>query len=109
MAETDKPLIWFHGEIKTPPFSKEARLEAGYYLRALQKGVKLSMPISRPMPEIGARCHELRVNDEDVTWRIIYRSDEDGIIIFEIFTKKSKQTPKKVIDICKKRIAYYDS
>jgi hypothetical protein len=32
---TDKPLVWLHGEVKTPPFSQEARLEAGYLLRRL--------------------------------------------------------------------------
>lgn len=29
----DKPLIWLRGEIKTPPLSAEARIEAGYLLR----------------------------------------------------------------------------
>ena len=38
MDTNDKPLAWLHGEIKTPPFSAEARLEAGGLLRALQKG-----------------------------------------------------------------------
>jgi len=32
----DKPLVWLHGEIKTPPLSPTARLEAGYLLRQLR-------------------------------------------------------------------------
>jgi hypothetical protein len=44
MSESDKPLVWLHGEVKTPPFSKEARLEAGFLLRRLQAGEKLSLP-----------------------------------------------------------------
>jgi len=60
----DKPLRWLHGEVKTPPFSREARLEAGLLLRRLQQGEKLSLPHSRPMSDIGSRCHELRVRDE---------------------------------------------
>jgi len=28
MSRADKPLAWLHGEIKTPPFSAEARIEA---------------------------------------------------------------------------------
>ena len=32
-----KPLIWIAGEIKTLPFSAEARLEAGVLLRRLQQ------------------------------------------------------------------------
>ena len=67
---SDKELVWFAGEVKTPSFSSEARIEVGYLLRLLQKGESLSMPQSRPMPGIGSRCHELRINDEDKTWRI---------------------------------------
>jgi phage-related protein len=67
-----KPIIWLHGEIKTPPFSKEARIETGYLLRKLQNGDKLSLPQSRPMPSIGVRCHELRINDKNKTWRIVH-------------------------------------
>ncbi len=40
----DKELVWLAGEVKTPPFSSEARIEAGYLLRLLQKGESLSMP-----------------------------------------------------------------
>jgi predicted XRE-type DNA-binding protein len=61
MSPPDKPLVWKHGEIATPPFSENARVEAGYLLRQVQKGVKLSLPQSRPMPSIGTRCHELRI------------------------------------------------
>jgi hypothetical protein len=59
----DKPLVWLEGEVKTPPFSKGARLAAGFLLRRLQMGEVLRMPESRPMPSIGPRCHELRVQD----------------------------------------------
>src|SRR3990170_3370255 len=84
-----KPLAWLHGEVKTPPFGQAARIEAGYLLRELQRGTSLGMPHSRPMPAIGARCHELRVVDERETWRIIYRVDADAIVIVEVFAKKT--------------------
>lgn len=108
MNPKDKPLVWLHGEIKTPPFSPSARIEAGVLLRQLQRGESLSMPHSRPMPIIGPRCHELRINDAEVTWRIIYRLDADAIIIGEVFSKKTGKTPQKVIDICKRRFRDYD-
>ena len=38
MSPDDKPLVWLHGEIKTPPLSTAARLKAGFLLRALQRG-----------------------------------------------------------------------
>jgi hypothetical protein len=44
MAAEDKPLVWLEGEIKTPPFSQKARIEAGSLLRRLQQGELLDMP-----------------------------------------------------------------
>ena len=107
MAE-DKPLVWLHGEVKTPPFSMEARIEAGMLLRRLQRGEGLGLPHSRPMPSVGRRCHELRIVDEHVTWRIVYRVDEDAIVIGEVFAKKTSTTPKQVIGTCKRRFSKYD-
>ncbi len=108
MAEADKPLVWLHGEVKMPPFSKAARREAGFLLRMLQCGESLSMPQSRPMPEIGRRCHELRVNDQNQTWRIVYRVDSDAVVILEVFSKKTGRTPKTVIEVCRTRLRRYD-
>jgi phage-related protein len=72
MEERSKPLAWLHGEVKTPPFSQEARMEVGVLLRQLQEGDTLGLPHSRPMPSIGTSCHELRIRDVDKNWRIIY-------------------------------------
>jgi len=108
MARNHKPLIWLHGEIRTPPLSRNARLEAGFLLRKLQAGDNLALPHSRPMPSIGSRCHELRINDAKGTWRIIYRIDSDAIVIVEVFQKKTNQTPRKIITICEKRLRRYD-
>ena len=83
-------------------------MEAGFLLRQLQTGFKLSLPQSRPMPSIGARCHELRIVDKQVTWRIMYRIDDDAIVIAEVFAKKTQTTSKKVIDTCKGRYKGYD-
>jgi len=77
-------------------------------LRQLQTGEKIGMPHSRPMPTIGKQCHELRINDQDKTWRVIYRIDEDAIIILEVFAKKTNATAQKVIDVCKERLRRYD-
>jgi phage-related protein len=108
MAKNEKPLVWLHGEIKSPPFSAAARAEAGKLLRRLQKGQLLSLPHSRPMPSIGAGCHELRVVDEDKSWRIIYRIDADAIVIATVFCKTTVATPVHVINTCKRRLRRYD-
>ena len=78
-------------------------------LRKLQRGMMLSMPISRPMPTIGARCAELRIVDENTTWRIIYRVDADAVLIAEVFAKKTPATPRTVINVCKRRLRDYDA
>ena len=104
-----KPLRWLHGEVKTPPISSAARREIGSLLRDLQEGELLSMPHSRPMPGIGSRCHELRVNDENKTWRLIYRLDTDAIIVLDVFEKKTNKTPKHVIENCRRRLKHYEA
>jgi DNA-binding XRE family transcriptional regulator len=48
MRQPDKPLVW-----------------------RLQQREPLSVPHSGPMPAIGGQCHELRVDDTEVTWRIV--------------------------------------
>ena len=102
-----KPLRWLHGEVKTPPMSVEARREMGVLLRELQDGEQLSMPHSRPMPGIGSRCHELRVNDQNKTWRLVYRIDPDAIVILEVFEKKTNKTPQQVIEAWQRRLKLY--
>lgn len=109
VSRKHKPLVWLSGEVKTPPFSVEARIEAGYRLRMLQAGESLSMPHSRPMPAIGARCHELRIQDVKQTWRIIYRADPDAVVITEVFAKTTQTTPEAAIQNSQRRLRAYDA
>jgi phage-related protein len=105
----DKPLVWLEGEVTTPPFSKDARIEAGGLLRRLQRGEALGMPHSRPMPNIGKRCHELRIVDADVTWRIVYYIGMEAIVILDVFGKKTPTTPAQVVAAAKKRLKLYQN
>ena len=104
-----KPLRWLHGEVKSPPFTATARMEVGWLLRRLQQDESLSLPHSRPLPTIGARCHELRVRDKDKNWRLIYRIDTDRVLIIAVFNKTTPQIPDDVMSICKKRLSDYDN
>lgn len=103
-----KPLVRLGTELKTPPLTESARIEAGHLLRRIQEGESIGMPRSRPMPSIGARCHELRIRDENQFWRVIYRIDGDAIVVVSVFSKTTKATPKREIDVCKTRLAQYD-
>lgn len=100
-------MVWLGGAIKTPPLDKEDRLEAGYLLRRLQAGLQVLMPHSRPMPSVGQRCHELRINDKMSTWRIVYRIDADVILILEVFQKKVEKTPQSVFETSRRRARKY--
>jgi phage-related protein len=107
MSPRDKPLVWLRGEVKTPPFSQDARVEAGFLLRRLQRGEGLGLPHSRPMPDIGTGCHELRIVDGSVTWRIMHHIAPDAIVILDVFPKKTATTPMAVIIECRKRLAAF--
>jgi phage-related protein len=104
----EKPLAWLHGEIKTPPFSREARIEAGFLLGRLQRGELLAMPESRPMPSVGTGCHELRLKDSAVDWRVIYAVRKDAVVVLDVFKKTSRKTPRQVLTNCRTRLRAYE-
>ena len=107
MSPTDKPLVWLRGEVKTPPFGSEARTEAGFLLRRLQRGESLGLPHSRPMPSVGGGCHELRIVDAKVPWRIMHHIATDAVVILDVFKKQTEATPKGVIVDCQRRLATF--
>lgn len=104
-----KALVILSGEIKTPPLSRVARREVGYLIRKLQHGLPLQMPSSRPMPNVGPRCHELRVRDAGQNWRVIYRVDPDAILVLGVFSKKTAKTPRSVIEHSRRLLQRYDA
>lgn len=107
MSPRDKPLVWLRGEIKSPPFGSDARVEAGFLLRRLQGGESIGLPHSRPMPAIGAGCHELRIVDAKVNWRIVYHIARDAIVILDVFKKQTETTPEGVIAACQRRLGEF--
>jgi len=79
------------------------------YLATWKEGEPLSMPCSRPLPMLGPRCHELRIADGKSDWRLIYRLDQDAVVILEVFSKKTQRTPASVLKTCRKRMHHYDA
>src|SRR5438034_8423913 len=104
MNPRDKPLAWLSGEIKTPPFGSHARVEAGFLLRRLQRGESLGLPHSRPMPNVGVGCHELRIVDAKVNWRIMYHIAGEAVVILDVFKKQTEATPDTVMVACQRRL-----
>jgi phage-related protein len=107
--ETRKPLVWLHGEVKTPPFTVQGRQEAGMLLRLLQEGEKIGMPLAEPLSDVGPRCGALRIRDAEHHWRIMYRIDPDAILILDVYPKKTRIIPDEVFHRCKDRLKRYDS
>lgn len=107
MSPHDKPIVWLSGEVRIPPFSAEARVEAGFLLRRLQRGENLGMPHSRPMPTVGLGCHELRIVDGTVSWRLMYPIAPSALVMLAVFPKKTATTPAVVIVECRKRLALF--
>jgi phage-related protein len=107
MRGADKSLVWLKGEVKTPPFSAAARIETGFLPRRLQEGEVLDLPRSRPMPGIGRQCHELRINDGEHAWRLMYLVEPDAIVILDVFSKKTPRTPQRMIESCVRRMKLY--
>ena len=105
---TAKPLVWLGERVKSPPFTPEGRQKCGALLRLLQLGASLGMPVSRPMSGVGTRCHELRVADGGIDWRLLYRIDDDAIVIVSAFRKTSQQTPLRILRTCRNRLRRYD-
>ena len=78
VTKPDKIVLWLQNELKTPPLSSAARMEAGGLLRRLQRGELIALPHSRPMPRIGQGCHELRIPDAGKTWKMFRPSDRSS-------------------------------
>jgi phage-related protein len=68
----------------------------------------LSFPLARPMPTLGPRCQELRIRDSGTQWRIIIRVDSNAIVIVEVFAKKTRRTPSRVLRNGRRRLREYD-
>jgi hypothetical protein len=44
-----------------------------------------------------------------VTWRLVYRIDDDAVIIGAVFEMKTQNTSRQVIDACIRRFRLYDT
>lgn len=51
--------------------------------------------------------HELRIEDMDLTWRILYRTDPDAIVILDVLAKKTAKTPLSILEAARRRLQDY--
>jgi len=77
----------------------------GKTILELQHGASIGMPLSKAMPSVAKGAHEIRLKDKDGIYRVFYFTKvKDKILIFHAFQKKTQKTPKKDIDLAKKRL-----
>jgi phage-related protein len=99
---TDKPIYWI-GSSKQDisDFPPEARRQAGFQLRAVQRGQSPSD--FKPMSIVGQGVEEIRIHTENA-YRIFYIARfSEAIYVLHAFQKKTQKTSKKDIRIGQQR------
>lgn len=97
----------FHPKARTviKGFAADVRREFGKAIFDLQKGEKLAMPLSRPMPSVAIGVEELRIKDSAGAYRVFYFTKvADAVLVFHAFVKKTSKTPQHEIDLAQKRL-----
>jgi phage-related protein len=97
----------FHPAVRSilKDFPEDVRREIGKAIFELQNGIKLAMPLSRPMPDVGSNVHELRVKDRSGAYRVFYITvSSEGVYVFHAFKKTTQATPKRELQIGQKRL-----
>ncbi len=85
--------------------SDELKIRIAETLDLLASGVSIGLPLSRPMPDIAAGTHELRIKDRSGQYRVFYYTKiKDAILVFHFFKKKTQATPKKELKVAEKRL-----
>jgi phage-related protein len=83
-------------------FSLNAKREAGYQLRQVQRG---SEPDHwKPFNQVGSGANEIIIDFEDGWYRVMYVAKfEEAIYVLHCFKKKTNKTSKKDIEIAIRR------
>jgi phage-related protein len=85
-------------------FPHAVRGTLGQAIWDLQRGMKLSMPLSRPMTAVSPGVEELRIRDSDGIFRVFYYTQSSfGVLVFHAFAKKTQKTPPAEIATGRRR------
>ena len=83
----------------------DIRADLADALARLDAGLKLSLPLSRPMPSIAPGAHELRLKDRSGQHRVIYAIVERSVIyVVHAFKKTTESTPRHNIELARQRL-----
>jgi phage-related protein len=83
-------------------FPQSARRMAGLQLDRVQRG--LDPDDWKPMSTVGSGVREIRVQDADGAFRVLYVAQfADAVYVLHCFQKKSSKTNKSEIELARKR------
>ncbi len=83
----------------------DIQVDFGDALSQLEGGCMLSLPLSRPLSNIHAGLHELRLKDRHGQIRVFYFIKRGGFVfMLHAIHKKSQEIQKRDIDIILKRL-----
>ena len=109
MIGDERPLIWIGSSRKDlRAFPRQVRRDIGKALYAAQQGE--TDPAAKPLKGFGGRfVLEIIADNIGGTWRAVYTVRfQNAIYVLHSFQKKSKKgvaTPKKDIDLIRRRLA----
>lgn len=86
-------------------FPEEIRGDLADALARLDAGLMLTLPLSRPMPEIGPGVHELRLKDRSGAYRVLYALGTRGAVyVLQAFKKTTQATSSRNLELARKRL-----
>ena len=87
-----KPIDWRGSSLKDlRGFPDDARKDAGFQLRRVQKGEEPE--VFKPFPEVGSGVFEIIVSAEGGWYRVMYVAKfEEAIYVLHCFQKKTNRT-----------------
>lgn len=102
-APVEKPIKWMGSSLEDlKGFPKGIVATAGFQLHLVQHGLEPND--WAPISTVGAGCNEIRLNDKDGWYRIIYVAKfENAVYVLHSFQKKTNETSKADIDLATAR------
>lgn len=84
-------------------FPPDARSEAGFQLREVQKG---NDPADwKSLKTVGPGVREIRIREESGAFRVVYLATvADAVLVLHAFQKKTQQTAQRDIDLAANRL-----
>ena len=99
-----KPIIFLGDSLsRLRDFPPDARSEAGFQLREVQKG---NDPADwKPLKTVGPGVREIRIREAAGAFRVVYLAMVgDTVVVLHAFQKKTQQTAQRDIDLAATRL-----